>query len=37
VIPGFEYADHDFLTREGFEGLVAGEQRSELEWLVRKE
>ena len=37
VVPGFEYADHDFLTREGFEGLVKGEVRGELEWLVRRE
>lgn len=37
VVPGFEYADHDFLAVEGFEGLVTQEQRRELEWLVRRE
>ncbi|EAT79386.1 hypothetical protein HBH56_100900 [Parastagonospora nodorum] len=37
VVPGFEYADHDFLTREGFERLVKGEVRGGLEWLVRRE
>ncbi|KAH7397192.1 RmlC-like cupin domain-containing protein [Pyrenochaeta sp. MPI-SDFR-AT-0127] len=36
VVPGFEYADHDFLTMEGFAELVSEEQRGELEWLIRK-
>jgi predicted cupin superfamily sugar epimerase len=36
VIPGFEYSDHDFLTREGLEELVTEEQARELAWLVRK-
>ncbi|KAF2250149.1 hypothetical protein BU26DRAFT_424862 [Trematosphaeria pertusa] len=36
VIPGFEYSDHDFLTRERFEELVTEEQAGELAWLVRK-
>lgn len=36
VIPGFEYADHDFLTEEKFRTLVTAEQAEELGWLVRK-
>ncbi|KAF1829401.1 hypothetical protein BDW02DRAFT_642880 [Decorospora gaudefroyi] len=36
VVPGFEYADHDFLTRDGLERLVKEEQVEELEWLVRR-
>lgn len=35
VVPGFEYADHDFLTRERFEDLISEEQAEELGWLVR--
>ena len=37
VVPGFEFADHDFLGAEGFEGLVRGEERGELRFLVRRE
>ena len=33
VIPGFEYADHDFMTAEGLERL---EEFKELAWLLRK-
>ena len=36
-MPGFEYSDHDFLTRSEFEKLVTNEQAKELGWLVRKE
>ncbi|KAL6710140.1 hypothetical protein ACN47E_009931 [Coniothyrium glycines] len=36
VVPGFEYADHDFLTLERFRELVTEEQARELEWLVRR-
>ena len=35
VVPGFEFADHDFLTPEGFEELVPEGHRDELKWLVR--
>lgn len=35
VVPGFEYSDHDFLTKEKFETLVTNEQAKELGWLVR--
>lgn len=37
VVPGFEYGDHDFMTRERFEVLLEEEQREELGWLVRKD
>lgn len=37
VIPGFEYSDHDFLTRDKFEELVTEEQARELGWLIRED
>jgi hypothetical protein len=37
VIPGFEYSDHDFLTRDKFERLVSKAQAQELGWLVRED
>jgi predicted cupin superfamily sugar epimerase len=37
VVPGFEFADHDFLTEERFKELLSEEQVGELEWLVRRE
>ncbi|KAJ4176867.1 hypothetical protein NW767_015302 [Fusarium falciforme] len=36
VVPGFEYADHEFLSEAGFRSLLPADQASELEWLVRK-
>lgn len=36
VVPGFEYCDHDFLTRRGLKELVDGEMAEKLEWLVRR-
>ncbi|CBX99010.1 similar to DUF985 domain-containing protein [Plenodomus lingam JN3] len=36
VVPGFEYADHDFLTMGRLEQLLGEEQVRELGWLVRK-
>ncbi|KAF2650554.1 hypothetical protein K491DRAFT_608576, partial [Lophiostoma macrostomum CBS 122681] len=36
VVPGFEYSDHDFLTRGRFEELLGVEERRELGWLVRR-
>lgn len=36
VIPGFDYADHDFMRAEALERLVGDEQREELSWLLRK-
>ena len=35
VVPGFEYEDHDFLTRERAECLLTGEQLGELGWMLR--
>jgi predicted cupin superfamily sugar epimerase len=37
VVPGFEYSDHDFLTREKFGELLTEAEREELDWLVRRE
>ena len=37
VVPGFEFKDHDFLTKRRFESLVTEEQAKELEWLVRRD
>ena len=36
VIPGFEYADHDFMTAETLKHLVKEEDFEELAWLLRK-
>lgn len=36
VVPGFEYCDHDFITRSGLKELL-GEEAKGLEWLVRKD
>ncbi|SMQ46008.1 unnamed protein product [Zymoseptoria tritici ST99CH_3D7] len=36
VVPGFEFCDHDFLTRERMEALVSEEQREEMGWMLRK-
>ena len=35
VVPGFEFEDHDFLTPEAFEEVVAEEDKDALRWLVR--
>ncbi|KEF54359.1 uncharacterized protein A1O9_09525 [Exophiala aquamarina CBS 119918] len=35
VIPGFEYADHDFLTAEDFVQYLDQEQQEQLQWLLR--
>lgn len=35
VVPGFEYCDHDFLTREGLVRIMGEARAKELEWLVR--
>ncbi|KAJ4371872.1 hypothetical protein N0V86_008426 [Didymella sp. IMI 355093] len=37
VVPGFEFADHDFLTEETYEKILTPEQADELRWLIRKE
>lgn len=36
VMPGFEFFDHEFLTRNRLEGLVGRERARELEWLVKR-
>ena len=36
VIPGFEYADHDFMTAEALKNLVKEEELKQLAWLLRK-
>lgn len=35
VVPGFEYADHDFMTAGELERLVDGAEVRELGWLLR--
>lgn len=35
VIPGFEYADHDFMTELRLKELVTPEQFEEVRWLLR--
>lgn len=35
VVPGFEFCDHDFLSREGLKAIVTETQLQELEWLLR--
>lgn len=37
VVPGFEYADHDFMRMERLEALVQGAQAEEMRWMVRRE
>ena len=36
-MPGFEFADHDFLRGEVLEGLLREEQAEEVRWLLREE
>ena len=36
VVPGFEYADHDFMIAEALKHLVKEEEFKELSWLLRK-
>ena len=36
VVPGFEFADHDFLEKERCKCLVTEEQAGVMEWLVRE-
>lgn len=37
VVPGFEYCDHDFLTRSGLRELLGEGKAKGLEWLVRED
>lgn len=34
VVPGFEFCDHDFLSRRGLEELIGAENAEELSWLL---
>lgn len=36
VVPGFEFFDHDFLTKSGLEKLVGKEKAAEIDWLARE-
>ncbi|KAL0942569.1 DUF985 domain protein [Colletotrichum truncatum] len=36
AVPGFEFCDHDFLTKERLSEVVGGEKAKRLEWLVLK-
>lgn len=36
VTPGFEYADHDFMTQKALEDLVGEKEFVELAWLLRR-
>ncbi|PWY89677.1 hypothetical protein BO94DRAFT_555986 [Aspergillus sclerotioniger CBS 115572] len=35
VIPGFEFADHEFLQREELRNMLDGREFEEVEWLLR--
>ncbi|KAL8661617.1 MAG: hypothetical protein Q9202_005445 [Teloschistes flavicans] len=37
VVPGFEFADHDFLRSSRLKELVTDKQHRELEWLLLRE
>lgn len=36
VVPGFEYADHDFLRKEEMEVLLSQDQVQALEWMLKE-
>jgi len=36
VVPGFDYADHDFMTAQSMRALVSREQAEELAWLLNE-
>ncbi|KAF4464826.1 DUF985 domain [Fusarium albosuccineum] len=36
VVPGFEYCDHEFLTKQGIRQLLPEYQAHKLDWLVRQ-
>lgn len=36
VVPGFEYCDHEFLSKQAMKKLLPEDQARELEWLVRE-
>lgn len=36
VVPGFEYTDHDFMTRERLQALVTQDEAKLLDWMLKK-
>lgn len=36
VVPGFEYTDHDFMTRERLQALVTRDEAKLLDWMLKK-
>lgn len=34
VVPGFEFTDHDFLSRDKFQELLSDTESRELAWLL---
>jgi predicted cupin superfamily sugar epimerase len=34
VVPGFEFCDHDFLSRQSLEELIGVQKAQELGWLL---
>ncbi|KAI8673863.1 Cupin-5 domain-containing protein [Fusarium keratoplasticum] len=36
VVPGFEYCDHEFLSKQAMKRLLPEDQARELDWLVRE-
>ncbi|KFZ02185.1 hypothetical protein V501_09629 [Pseudogymnoascus sp. VKM F-4519 (FW-2642)] len=34
VVPGFEFCDHDFLSRQGLKELIGAQKGEELSWLL---
>ena len=37
VVPGFEFADHDFMSGQTLHELVTAPQEDELRWLIRRD
>lgn len=37
VVPGFEWGDHDYMKSDRLEALATGEQKKELEWMLRRD
>ncbi|KAK3325838.1 RmlC-like cupin domain-containing protein [Apodospora peruviana] len=36
VVPGFEFFDHDFLTKAGLKELIGEDKAKELDWLAQR-
>jgi uncharacterized protein len=37
VVPGFDFADHDFMTAEALKSMIKPQQAKELVWLLKRE